>query len=115
MINGDYPTEEALKTIREWDSSDPRGLLDYIGPYWENHAWPIKQYKFGVQWMVQMSTGGWSGNESIIGELDSFIREAIAGSKERNNMFFTKYWYRTERGGHYWFLIPLDDMKKKSR
>jgi len=37
-----------------------------------------------------LSTGGWSGNESVVGAL-------------RDTMFWWLYWQKSERGGHYHF------------
>ena len=39
---------------------------------------------------LKIHTGGWSEHEYIIGKLEK-------------TMFWNLYWYRSERGGHYWF------------
>lgn len=90
-MNEDYPSEEDLKRIREWDTiKDPEGLLDFILPYWERNGWYKRSGKNLIN--LQLSTGGWSGNESII--------EAM-----HTNMFFFFWWQKSIRGGHYWFKI----------
>jgi len=64
-MDEDYPSEQDLETIRKWDClKDPEGLLDFILPYWERHGWYKKSGKKFVN--LQLSTGGWSGNEDVI-------------------------------------------------
>jgi hypothetical protein len=98
-MEGDYPTEDELKTIRTWDHKDPFGLVDYILPYWEQNGWAKKTGKKIVH--LQLSTGGWSGNESIVAALDSFPHH----EEKDNNMFFFLWWKKSVRGGHYWFRV----------
>ncbi len=83
-----YPTEEQLEIIKEWDliKKPVKGLLEYVEPLWE---YPDRfVYK---RHSLYLSTGGWSGNESIIGAL------------KQNLLFWSVYWAKSERGGHYWF------------
>ena len=44
---------------------------------------------------VYMATGGWSGNEEIVGHL-------------QRSFFWFAYWYQSRRGGGYWFRVPED-------
>ena len=84
-----YPTEDELKTIKEFDLTKRtvRELLDYIEPRWEYGDWGFKRTKH----RLELHTGGWSGNEDIISALmDNF-------------MFWHMYWKSTRRGGHYIF------------
>jgi hypothetical protein len=46
----------------------------------------------GRRWSI--STGGWSGNESLI--------EAL----QRNHIFWSLCWMKSERGGHFVFEVP---------
>lgn len=87
MIDG-YPTEEELRIIREWDlSTQPVSkLLDYIEPLW---TYPDRFQR--TKHRLYLSTGGWSGNESLV--------EAL----EKTPMFWVLYWQKSQRGGHYWF------------
>lgn len=89
-----YPTEVELKYIREYDFTNGiEPLLEFLKDIW---AYPdrivIKGKK--VKWMY-LSTGGWSGNEDIIGALMD------------NYVFWIMCWRKSTRGGHYWFKIRL--------
>ncbi len=108
-----YPTEEALEAIRKWeitgnDNQKVHDLLDFVEELWyypEFFCWYkttiLKDWgnadgsKCKVKYRkLLISTGGWSGNEDVIDAL------------HENLMFWMLYWYKTERGGHYWFEIP---------
>ena len=83
-----YPTEEQLEIIKTWDilKKPVKELIEYIEPLWE---YPDRfVYK---EHSLYLSTGGWSGNESIV--------EAL----QLNFLFWGMYWFKSERGGHYWF------------
>lgn len=103
-----YPTEATLRRIRTWDVktfADRRALIDYVGKAWHFREWgwaPAvrrrREYKNGLLCRkYSISTGGWSGNESLIGEL------------EKNWMFWSLCWVSNRRGGHYEFSIPEED------
>lgn len=98
-----YPSEECLASIAaakpaegqqmdEWCTE----MLDQIRPIWQyaDWGWSVEE---GVddrerpcqRWNI--STAGWSGNESIIAAL-------------RGNIYFWSFsWVQTRRGGHYIF------------
>jgi hypothetical protein len=62
--------------------------------FWEQHdIYPGRVYF--------MSTGGWSGNESII--------DALA----KNRLFWLVAWQESRRGGHYRFELPLENKNAK--
>jgi len=89
-----YPTEEDLQFIREYKySPDPEELLSFLESLWH---WPsyIIRIEKEKKIYLELHTGGWSGNESIIDALS-------------NTMFWHIYWQKSERGGHYYFTIPL--------
>src|SRR3990167_6114070 len=87
-MSNEYPTEEQLDTIKDFDLIRRRigELLDYIELLWK---YPERFVR--GQHTLYLSTGGWSGNEDIIGAL------------RRNFVFWSLYWRRSERGGHYFF------------
>jgi hypothetical protein len=91
MVN-DYPSRKELKTIKEFDliKKSVNELYDYIEPLWK---YPDRFVR--TKHTLYLSTGGWSGNESII--------EAL----QKNFLFWSMYWFRSRRGGHYWFNDKL--------
>lgn len=84
----DYPTEDELKTIREWPYNDYHGLMAYIREHWEYADCGYWKQRGDV---YRISTGGWSGNEDII--------RAMA----ENCIWWALHWAQERRGGHYMF------------
>lgn len=83
-----YPTEEELDRIKTWDPMDLKGLLDYILPRW-NYSDVGYWEQTGT--VYHLHTGGWSGNEEIIGAM------------WENHTWWALYWSQSHRGGHYIF------------
>ena len=85
----DYPTEEQLEKIRSWYSTeieDFHKLMSYVCELW---IYPkMATCENGVYTLI---TGGWSGNEEIIGALRD------------NQLFWILYWYSSDRGGKHVF------------
>lgn len=92
-MSNEYPREEGLKTIREWDFSVKpiAGLLEYIRQLWKYDDRFILTGKRVLR--LYLSTGGWSGNEDIIIAL------------KQNFVFWSLCWQKSTIGGHYWFRI----------
>lgn len=65
--------------------------MDFIKPIWNYSDLEFWKRKGNTYWI---STGGWSGNEDIIGTL------------RENQMFWMMCWYSSRRGGHYVFKVP---------
>lgn len=92
LANGDfidddgYPTEDALKIIELWPFDSP-GWFDFIRDHWHFASWGWS--KVGSEYHI--STGGWSGNESIIAAM------------QRNWILWSVCWVQSNRGGHYIF------------
>lgn len=91
----EYPDEETLKVIKKFDvfKQPVSELLELLRENWhfaDEGYFVLKGKK--VQ-KLELHTGGWSGNEDIIGALRD------------NEMFFMLYWQKSERGGHYYFKI----------
>ena len=102
-----YPTEEELEKIKTWDlieGNDARhpklyALLDYVQSLWMYDDRFNLTHGHYTRWhrtyrTLYLSTGGWSGNESIIVAL------------RQNFIFWSMFWRQSRRGGHYWFEIP---------
>ena len=100
-----YPTEDELKRVEEWaDHANPHAWFSYIksvGNYWpdESWGWHEKDHATG-EWPGDkpyhayfISTGGWSGNESIL--------EAM----QNNFEMWHSTWYSHRVGGHYEFRV----------
>ena len=86
----DYPTEEQLQKIREWDYADFDGLLNYVIEIYNHNFGSFgKNPKKSI---IVIITGGWSGNEDII----SAMSENVA--------WWGQYWDSSSRGGKYIFI-----------
>lgn len=84
-----YPDERDLERIREWPWADFPGLMEFVRSIWWMPEWGWR--KHGAQYSI--STGGWSGNESIIAALAD------------NRLFWMTCWESSRRGGHYTFTV----------
>ena len=99
MDKNGYPSDEELATIRNWDYKDFEVLMEYVEDLWKYPNYfesfdisdPTYKLKIGIKY--KLSTGGWSGNEDLIGAL------------QENSMFWACYWQESKRGGHYVFEI----------
>ena len=87
-----YPTKDTLNLIRDWQSTDGIGLLNFI-----KDIWYFRYYISNKENMCSLSTGGWSGNEDIIGAMTD------------NNVWWTLHWVSSKRGGHYEFEVKKYD------
>jgi hypothetical protein len=88
-----YPSEETLGTIALWQIADPVGWLEFVRDAWNHHYGTII-FPFLENGFVSFTTGGWSGNESII----SAMRE--------NVVLWTMLWESSHRGGKYVLRLP---------
>ncbi|RPI54319.1 MAG: hypothetical protein EHM49_03285 [Deltaproteobacteria bacterium] len=101
MDRDGYPTDKELKRIEKWDciKGSVMDLLEYIESMWHWPEWGFVKRNGRTQCFrkkcikLELHTGGWSGNESIIWALKA------------NRMFWRLYWIRSDRGGHYYFEI----------
>ena len=105
-----YPTEEALEKIASWPHTDGwTELLAFVRELWlysdygfwdeEKNVTTIDFPNYTVVADVyDISTGGWSGNETII--------EAL----RKNWMFWNFCWYQSTRGGHYIFHVKNEEL-----
>lgn len=99
-----YPTDEALDKIKNWeikDFSELEKIFDFVGDLWSYpEYWRVKtsltNWETG-QGLKQytISTGGWSGNESLIGAMQD------------NPILWGMTWISSRRGGHYEFEVKI--------
>lgn len=85
-----YPEEHELDKIEKWDYNDIPALMGYVKERWKYAN--AGYFRIGRKYLY-LSTGGWSGNESIIGALKA------------NIMFWAICWWSSKRGGHYIFEV----------
>lgn len=89
-----YPSDVELARIEHWPHEDLKGLFEYIEERWVYpDCWRTIRRKSTLT--VDCSTGGWSGNESLISSLQA------------NLMAWTLTWQKSRRGGHYVFNFEV--------
>jgi hypothetical protein len=97
LIDDDgYPTDECLEIVKRWSYTQEFELFRFIEGLWEFHdfGWHVEEEKDMHKFFI--STGGWSGNESLISALQG------------NWMIWHSTWEQSRRGGHYIFEIEKD-------
>lgn len=88
-----YPTDETLDYIKTWaDYAHPHEFMEFIRQCW-SYQDRFVAYDRPKHVTYYLSTGGWSGNESVIYAM-------------QENFAAWYYWQQSKRGGHYWFRIP---------
>ena len=91
-----YPSEEALEMIRRWDLRRGfKGLVELVQKLWRYPDY-LKLYERRNSYWLRLATGGWSGNESIVGAL------------EENVVFYGFCWVMSARGGLHVYEIPKE-------
>lgn len=101
MLDSDgYPTDECLQIIKNWHWSDPKGWFNFIKEHWwaPDFGWrevdePHEYRENREVHRYYLSTGGWSGNETLIWTM------------EQNRTIWSVHWVQSRRGGHYIFEI----------
>jgi hypothetical protein len=83
-----YPTKKELNKLKLLGDNNFEAFILLLQELWQ---WDncIKYKTRGKRFWLELHTGGWSGNESII----NIIQETF---------FWFLYWQKSERGGHYW-------------
>jgi hypothetical protein len=90
-----YPTQETLEAIATWpirSNSDIAELLAFVDAAWHYKPFAIRAEGEDTKRYIYCATGGWSGNEEIIGAL------------QQNHLFWAMCWLESQRGGGYKFL-----------
>ena len=102
-----YPTEDTLAAIRDWPLDtlpDYEAVMDFAGRAWsypdywtKDPAWLDPEWASGPPRLRYVfSTGGWSGNESIVGAIEANQMLQLIGA------------YSWRRGGHYEYRFPTE-------
>jgi len=104
-----YPEEEELERVKNWTASDVKGRIVYKGLVeFLERIWWCPDFGFSTEdgiedsvrerpiTILKLSTGGWSGNEEIIGALRS------------NFILWSLCWVQSRRGGHYILHLPKE-------
>ncbi|PYS91514.1 MAG: hypothetical protein DMF62_02565 [Acidobacteria bacterium] len=104
MSLDEYPTDLELEHIAKWPAvtvdngpADWHDFMAEVRALWWAADWGWKR-KGNAYWI---STGGWSGNESLINAM------------QENFLFWSMCWDSSRRGGHYKFVI--NNVRKAGR
>lgn len=103
----EYPTEEDEEKITKWQvaangwefAHKAHELMEFVLSKWWRPEWGWRR-SGGRYWI---STGGWSGNESLITAM------------ERNFIFWSMCWQTHRVGGHYTFKVGKMGGKSKTK
>lgn len=82
-----YPDSKDIRKIKKWPYTDFLGLIEFIRPLVE----PMGRVTVKRSGRVEIATGGWSGNEEIIGAMRS------------NYGVWSLTWESSHRGGLFVF------------
>jgi len=106
MTDDDYPTDEDLRLISNWSVKDIPEWFAFVRSLWALTDWKIEDAVDDISerpvTRYTISTGGWSGNEELIGAM------------QRNWLLWSLTWVQSRRGGHYIFEDPRYDLIHKS-
>lgn len=91
-----YPNDFALEKITKWDWQQTDKLFEFMRELWAyNEYWTQKDD--GEKIIYNISTAGWSGNESIINAL------------KENYISWHFTWVQSRRGGYYIFELEYKE------
>ena len=107
MDDDGYPDDAELDKIAKWDciaTGDFRPLMEYVQGLWqwgdrmfiktgEHKGGPYHGGIVVTSDVYEVSTGGWSGNESLIAAM------------QENFCFWAMCWVQSRRGGHFIFHV----------
>lgn len=90
-----YPTEETLDYIENWKLSHQEWpeFFAFVCRAWHNNGIVRMEQEDGER-VIHFVTGGWSGNEAIIGAL------------EHNRVLWAMLWKSSHRGGLHVISVP---------
>ena len=103
MLDDDgYPTEAALMLVENWHWMYAKEWFEFIKSIWWARDWGWTEGEEPHEWdagkivyRYNISTGGWSGNESIIRAMEA----------NGNGFMWYLNWVQSRRGGHYIFEL----------
>ncbi len=81
-----YPTRETLQAIEDWPFEKLSDLLPFLKDAWRYPECVREGQRSGIK-VIELVTGGWSGNESLISALN------------RNFLIWSLCWVCSYRGG----------------
>ena len=97
------PSEKDLAWVETCEIITQNDVIEYLHELATLWQWGEDDGFFDLKGKrvlrLELHTGGWSGNEDIIDAM------------QRNIYFWTRFWLKTERGGHYYFRIRLGGLK----
>ena len=105
ILMTDYPNEEDLERIRSWEINSNADLKQVFEFAFDEDVWNHTYGRISGPEVVEcleledryrVSTGGWSGNEDVIGAL------------QENVVWWLFAWHQHTRGGHYVFRFKHD-------
>jgi hypothetical protein len=84
-----------MNNLEDFSLNGLKDFLEKLCVYWCHDygymEYKIREFKNGkFKFKLELHTGGWSDNETIISDLES-------------NFFWFLYWQKSVRGGHYYF------------
>lgn len=103
-LQDEYPSDEDLNELENFEGS-AKEMIEYAASIYSDYGWIhvsdgySKVIRQKVK-RIEMVTGGWSGNEDVIGVL-------------QETLLWGLYWRKSERGGYYMFEIPEKDYDVK--
>lgn len=91
-----YPTQAALLLLKTWNWNDPRGWLALAKELWSYpDRFNLVEEAGRVEYLL--STGGWSGNESVIRAM------------QENFLLWSSCWVSSARGGKHVLQVRDQD------
>ena len=111
-MSNDYPREGELQRIKDWDviGGNLQDFISYLESIWHLPEWGFRVHRgrehLFKRWCMKLElhTGGWSGNDA---------NEDIIGTLQQN-YFWTLFWQKSVRGGHYYFEFPIDRWRRNA-
>jgi len=88
--------DKEIEIIKNFDMVKEKVMpfVEFIMDIWDSHYGKIKLHEKDEDGYrtLEIHTGGWSENEEII----MFLEQT---------MFWGMFWWKSERGGHYWLKV----------